>query len=194
MTDLAPSGGRFTLWQAIVIAASVAVVSAGAGWTAGRTLLGDELDQYRKAENWKVPDAIRQLTELTARLNVTLEERTRLQQAVKSVEELKATNDRTTKELAERKREMEGLQSRVKNLEGDTFVLEVGKTRFVLGRELALGVTGTNKYTRECMVQFGDREERIRPGRTLTESRGNLRARVTLLEVVGDTCRFSIAR
>ena len=194
MTDLAPSGGRFTLWQVIVIAASVAAVTAGAGWTVGRTLLGDELDQYRKAENWKVPDAIRQLTELTARLNVTLEERARLQQAVKSVDELKAENDRTTKELAERRREVDGLQSRLKNLEGDTFVLEVGKTRFVLGRELALGVIDTNPYSRECKVQLGDREEMIRPGKTLTESRGNLRARVTLLEVVRDTCRFSIAQ
>lgn len=66
--------GRFTLWQIIATAASVAVVCTGAAWTAGRTLLGDELEQYRRAEQWKAPDAIRKLEELSGRLNITLEE------------------------------------------------------------------------------------------------------------------------
>jgi len=194
MTDLTPSSGRFSVWQVIVIAASVAVVSAGAGWTVGRTLLGDELEQYRKADQWKVPDAIRRLSELSERLNIKLDERARLNEAVKSAQEFKADNERVKKELAAQTALLNEAQSRLKNLEGDTFVLAVGKTRFVLGKELALGVTDTNRFSRECTVQLGDRQERIRPGKTLLESRGSLKVSITLLDVVDDTCRFAIAQ
>lgn len=114
---------------AIVIAESVAVVSAAAGWTVGRALLGDELEQYRKADMWKAPDAIRRLTDVSGRLSVTRDERARLEEAVKAVEEMKAESERTVKELPECKRQVEGLQTRLRNVEGDTFFLEPGKTR-----------------------------------------------------------------
>jgi len=141
-----------------------------------------------------VPDAIRRLSELSERLNIKLEERARLDEAVKSAQEFKADNERLKKELAAQTAHLNEAQSRLKNLEGDTFVLAVGKTRFVLGKELALGVTDTNRFSRECAVQLGDRQERIRPGKTLLESRGSLKVSITLLEVVDDTCRFAIAQ
>ena len=188
------ASGHFSLWQVIGIAASVIVVSAGAGWVAGRALLGDELEQYRKAEHWKVPDAIRKLEELSGRLNTTLEERSRLDKAARLAEERGKENGRLKKELDEKSRLLVEAESRLSALEGDTFQLSAGKSRFVIGRESAIGVTDTNPYTKDCYVQLGDKAEDMRPGRTVEATYGNQKARITLLEVSGDTCTFSLGQ
>jgi hypothetical protein len=171
MTDPSHSN-RFTLWHVIGTAASVAVVSAGAAWTAGRTLLGDELEQYRRADHWKAPDAIRKLDELSGRLNITMEERTRFETTARLAEERGKENSRLQKELAEKSRVLAEAQSRLKALEADTFDLEEGRSRFVIGQALAIGLRSMNPYTKECDVRLGDRKETMTAGGTLDASHG----------------------
>lgn len=46
---------------------------ASAAWTAGRTFMADELEQYKSANHLKIPDAIIKLTALSDSLNKKLD-------------------------------------------------------------------------------------------------------------------------
>jgi hypothetical protein len=73
MTELSNPHKTMDLWKALTAIAVVGSTLAGAGWIAGRVYLQDEISQYKEAEKWKAPDAIRKISALSDNLSRQLD-------------------------------------------------------------------------------------------------------------------------
>jgi hypothetical protein len=111
-----PVGGRFRLWTVLVIVTTVASGAASAGWEVGRAKIKDELDQYKKSSEWQLPATLHQLGTLSKRLNLTLDERKRLEEE----DQVRTTNQQLRNELARKTELLEAAQKRMRSMEGDT--------------------------------------------------------------------------
>jgi len=69
MTEQLNPHKTMDLWKALTAIAVVGSTLAGAGWIAGRAYLQDEISQYKEAEKWKAPDAIRKISVLSEKLD-----------------------------------------------------------------------------------------------------------------------------
>lgn len=151
---------------------ATAVVCAGAGWTAGRTIMNDELKQYQNAESWKVPDAISKLSSLSSTLDVKLKKLNDYEELLKSnkvsLEKIKslsieAVSRRNDYESLKRDLELklktkdeiiDELNKVVTSIRGEIVTIYEGEAIPVGHKTIKVGVSSTSSYW--AAVNSGD--------------------------------------
>lgn len=194
MTNPNPETGRFSLWNVILISCAVMTASAATGWTVGRTLLSDEIEQYRTAKSWRAPEAIEQMRELAETLNITLEERKQFTKTKEELNHLSTENETLKKQVADKTARADALEKELRSIQGDKLVIDEGDTQFLVPREVALGVTNQNKYTHECEVVIGGKKLTMVPGMSVETKYSGGAIKVTLLTAPRDQCTFSVIK
>jgi hypothetical protein len=194
MTTPDPATGRFSVWSVILIGCAVGTAGATTGWTVGRSLLGDEIDQYRTSDNWKVPRAIEQLGALAERLNLTLDERNRFESLQANFATATAENEKNRAELAVVQSALKKAQERLGAIEGETLIVPDGDSVVVVPRELTIGVLRLNQYAHDCTIQLGDKRIEAVPGTVINEKTTSGVVRLTLRSVSANACTFSVIR
>jgi hypothetical protein len=192
--DTQQHAGRFTLWAVLGIAATVATTVAGGTWLVSRTYLQDELEQYRRSVEWRLPENLRQLGEVSKKLNVTMDERKELE-ALRA--QAQALHDQTAS-LQSKLKAAEGsvamLTKRVGELEGDTFEVQKGEARFIVPGRLAIGVNYTSTISNTADIQFGKESVSAKPGTPFEATIENIRYTITLLKIGDSSCTFAVSK
>jgi len=183
----------FSVWGVLVILGTVCPVVSGGTWMLARTSLADELEQYRRSSQWKLPENLQQLGELSKRLNVTLAERNELDSLRNRARELESQAATIQAKLTEAEAGVTRLTERLRQFEGDTFQVEKGNVRFIVPGLLAVGVNDTSS-TGRCSVQFGRESNYLAPGEPMEATVSGSRYTITLVKVMSNSCFFSTAR
>jgi len=198
------------LWKALCAIAIVGSTAAGAGWLVGRTLLEDELKQYRQAETWKVPEAIRQIKDLSSELTQKL-------QAVRDLDELRAFKASATQKLNEKAIELDQtrakyeaqmtslrndlslvrtklleVETRLMDLQGEIVYISIGEAKPIGHKSLKVGVKDINPIFGSAEVYSGGFEKNsMQVGQSFTRKIEGKEYIVTLVKMEGKRCGFS---
>lgn len=186
--------GKFSLWAVLVIAGAVATTVGGGAWVVARTYLQDELEQYRRATEWRLPETLKELGELSKRLNVTLSERKELESLRSQSKTLQEQVTGLESKLKAAQESVALLTRRVAELEGETFEVAVGEARFVVPGVLAIGVKDASAILNEADVQFGRESVKARPGTPFEATVGKTKCTVTLLKITSRSCTFGVSK
>lgn len=182
------SGGKFSLWSVLVIAAAVASAAAGAGWQVGRSGMEDELEQYRRSIDLGLPETLTAMRDLSGKLKVSLEEKKQLE----AIPNLRTQNARLRSQLTASTQALGEARKALAETEGDTFSLTSRKTRVIVPGRLAVGVD--NVISNACSVRLGKESDLLSPGEFIETIEGGMNYRVLLLEVKDSvSCKFSLS-
>ncbi len=165
-----------------------------ASWLVSRTYLQDELDQYRRSAEWKLPENLRQLGEVSKQLNVTLAERKELETLRSQTKALQEQTTSLQTKLKAAEDSIALLTKRVAELEGDTFEVPVREAHFIVPGRLAIGVKDTSTIFNEAEIQFGRDSVRAKPGTPFEATVENVTYTVTLLKIGGSSCMFAVSK
>jgi DNA repair exonuclease SbcCD ATPase subunit len=192
-----------TIWGVLCVIGATAVVVGGATWTFSRTIQSDELEGYRKANDWKVKDAIAEITKLSKQAELNSKERTEFLELRAKValhemtlSELKARHQNETSKLADQVKSLEkqnkelrnALDSIVKKI--DLIEVPKGEARFVVQNTLAIGVEQT--FESFASVRIGDTSIiTMHPAEKRTVNLGAKQYVVTLMKIGKNTCEFA---
>lgn len=184
-------------------------------WTVSRTYLQDELAQVKQAKEWNLPETFKSMDSLSKQLKLDLEARKEFDQLKKEQvsnsqlekahkgeieklsqqfqsdsEHLKAELNRLTEDLS-------SVKERLKQYEGETFVLSVGRTHFVVPQVLAIGLISVSGTRKEAEVQFGEVSRTLKPGKFIDTKLDGKVYRVILRDIKNsysaDEATFSVA-
>jgi hypothetical protein len=153
-----------TLWAVIGICATVAVTSATGGWIVARAYLADELDQIRRAKEWRLPENLAELGTLSKTVALQLHEKQELERLRKEVPAISSQMTAAKQRVRQLEEAEKQLAERLRNLQGDTFEIKEGESRFIVPHRLALGVTYVSSAGHSVNVQLGTRSESLEPG------------------------------
>lgn len=189
---------KIELWKAITACAVVGSTLAVGGWNVGRTLLNDEIEQYKKSEKWKIPTAIEQITNLSSKLELQLneisdyeslkenilEKEKSIALLEQSIQNLEAENIDSLTLLNQRNKKIQTLEAELDNLKGHIITVNVQQAESVGAKSIRVGVSDiapfadyadvtSGKYSNSRM-RVGDSFERIVDGKTYVITLVNL--------------------
>ncbi len=193
MADAQDVGSRdFSLWQLITYVATCGAVLIGATWVVAKLTEANELEAYRRAEDWKAAEAIEKLSELSNKLNLSVPER-------KELESLRITARKlhdVEKNLFAKNMEVAKLQGLLQSnvIKSGVYEVNQGNSLFLHEDRLLLAVVDAQKYVNLCNIRLGNEEKNLSLGETYEgEILGLQRYRLSLIKVSDDACSFKFS-
>lgn len=214
---MADENKKISLVTALVWIGASASVCAGAGWTVGRSLMSDELEQYKKSESWKIPEAIANMQSLSGTLDIKVkrlndydeivEQKVMLEEQVKTltneksqvVNQLRAKDSEINSlvlahkdEISSQRKEVSALNRTIESLRGEVVTIKEGQALPVGHKSLRVGVTSTATPYNWVEVSSGNySNSTMRVGDSFERQIGNSKYVVTLTGITSDSASFS---
>ena len=179
---------QYSLFQLISYTLTACVVVCGATWTVATFLQSNELEAYRKADDWKANETITELRKLSKELNITLSERKEISALRIQAKNLPLLEAQAVKFRAER----DALTETLKGLTAETkiFFVKQGQSEYAIPNLLLVGVSSTFAPSARCSVLFGDREESIYVGKYVSGSVSGINYRLSVKQVSDSGCEL----
>lgn len=221
MTAQSNVSRTISLWRALTAIAVASSTLAGAAWVAGRAYLQDELSQYKEAENWKAPDAIRKISALSSKLDQQIAkmndyealkqfkvdsqsiiDRLRKEQRETVISHKKVIDDLNKKhaeETADILKQLSHAETRIasltkitEELRGEEITILAGQAKPVGHKTIRVGVQDTSDISNWAEVSSGDFSSSImKPGDNFSRIVDSKRYVITLVKVSRNSCSFS---
>ncbi len=201
---------RFNLWSMLTVIFAVSCAVAAGTWYLARAHISDELAQYEKSKDWNLPENLKALGSLSNRVSLQLKEREELENLRKGLSDLKnekaaelekfrKEKDKLRSQLKNTQQKLNvsnssinSLKNRIKELEGETFTVQVGSSHSIVPGLLAVGVKESSDILCEADIQFGDKTYvNIIPGTSMNTTIEGTEYTVILLTTGRDLCKFS---
>ena len=197
---------------------AIAVFCLGVGWVVGRAYMGDELAQYEKAKNWKMPEAIIKMTSLSITLDQKLNKINDYELLTKKIKQsLLVINDlekqiltrnslykRLTLEsedarkshdikMTQKDNDIERLNELISSLEGEIITIPEGQALSVGHKSIKVGVTtAVARGSNWASVNSHDfKNSTMRVGDSFIRNVGDSKYVITLVKISEDSAGFS---
>ena len=185
------SDGReknYSLFQLLSYALGACVIVCGATWTVATFLQSNELEAYRKADEWKAKETITELRKLSSSLNQKLTEREELSKLRIQARKFISLQD----EVIALEKERDSLAETVRTLtqETKTFSVRQGDSEYAIPNILLVGVTQVFTPTARCDVQFENRTESIYVGKSVAGVVSGINFKLSLKKVSDSACEL----
>lgn len=187
-------GKNFSLWMVIVTSAIVGTTVAAGTWQLARTQISDELEQYRRSSEWKLPETLEALGKLSKKVSLDVSQQNELIQLRQEFGESKGRLEKLTEQLAELRDENKRLSEEIESLKGPTVKIDKGLARSVGHKSIIVGVVDTNIYENKAKVQLGTELNYITIGTPLQVVVGSDIYIITLLKVDHSSCIFTFEK
>jgi hypothetical protein len=178
--------------QLIAWLGAVSSASIIATWTLVTHLQANELDAYRKADQWKASETISELRKLSSELNITLAERKELtvlranQQATKAIQEQLVTVTRERDRLAATVNAM--------TVPAMSFAVNEGDSKYIIPNVLLVGVVSAYTGINRCEIRIGNRGETLEIGGEIGGTASGINYQLRLTSVSDNSCGFSFVK
>jgi predicted RNase H-like nuclease (RuvC/YqgF family) len=188
-----PEGPPKTRWGWFVLLVAVALGGFELGWKISRSGLEDELQQLQRSKEWKLPENLAALGDLSRRVSLQMQERDEL---LKNRERVTAL----TVEAQELHAKVESLSDANAKLAAEAaactpevLTIEVGEAKqFAPGWSVGVKRTDTSKS--EAVVQTGQNLHTLGPGNSVTYVINGSKYTITLAKIEMFSCKFEISR
>lgn len=177
----------------IVTCSIVGTTTFSAGWIGGRAYLGDQLDQYQRSESWHLPELLKNLGVVSKELSLSLAERKELASMQQSIAGLQRNLDSSRLQISSLQDDLGKAREELASMKVETFILNDGEARYIVPKEVAVGVKRAGIPTGEAEIQFAGQEHTVSAGATLEAIHAGKRYVLTVLEVKYERCKFGIA-
>lgn len=199
MVNMSEDNKKFSLTTVLVWIGATASVCAGAGWTVGRSLINDELEQYKKSESWKLPETIASIQSLSGSLDIKLKKINDYDELVKKKNELEIdvktltiNQSNLNKGIQGKNIEINKLKKIIEVLRGEEIIIKEGESFPVGHKSLKVGVTYIDTLYKNASVTSGDyTNPAMKVGDNFKRIIGSSRYVVTLTGIAEGYASFS---
>lgn len=187
----------FTAWQVLRLCVICVVATLGmavpATWYVARTRIEDELRQYERSKDWKLPENLEALGKLSQSLGLQIKEREEFESLKREERELKIKVEDLTRHLAAADSAVQELRQMVAVIEHESFEVPLGEARFIVPGILSLGLRDTSTALNTASVDFAGQSSKLTPGGQIVKSIGGRRYVITLIKVQSKNAFFAVA-
>lgn len=180
---------QMPLLQALAWMGAVGSAGCIATWSLALYFQGNELSAYRKANDWKVAEAITAIKGLSTELTLKVSEHKELLAGRQALQDLKTAKSKIDQISSERDKLRVLLTEMTKPKL--SFTVKDGSSRYAIDNLLLVAVVRSIKGFGTCDVRLGSTRKDMEVGSSVEGSVSGIRYRLDLTEVGDDSCSFS---
>jgi bifunctional DNA-binding transcriptional regulator/antitoxin component of YhaV-PrlF toxin-antitoxin module len=183
MSETHENSRQFGILQLLGYMALACSTGASVAWLVGRDRIEKELSLVKQTNDWKLPETLKAMGELSPKIKLDAEQRLefeRLRSQKIAYDDKKRDFD---KQLAELNAQIAPLKSKLESYEGESFVLRTGESHFLIPKVLAVGLKSCDGFSNEAEVQFGSETRKLKPGMAIEAASDGKNYRVFLQKI-----------